>query len=444
MDKIFKKRPTESFDEYAFRISSLMENPDYDLTWTKVALIINEECNVDYSADKYRKTFRRTLNSLNEQPSVNTSEDNNVYYEYLEFDKESVTTNFEKGETTSSRDIALTPEQLKNPEELLKAHGYEPKDWELKTATNTKTMKKTSNGEAYVYASRIVIKPKQSPLTAIEEISKMFETFKAPKLGMPKNKFKSDDTLLIPLYDFHWGRIEEKDSDYEGFNIEEEKNRIIEHVFKYIEKFKNRQFKKIYLVIGQDFFNSSFTNFTSSQQHLQSNALEFKSMFKSGCEILINIINMFTEISNNIEVIGSIGNHAWAEEIAAFYLLEAYYRNAENVKIDSEGSVRKYIEIGNSCVGLAHADKEGDRLYGLMQIEAKDMWARTKSHVFVTGHLHHFQVNSKQGVEVYRCPSICYRDKWSVDNGYTQNEPKTMCFIFDEQEGLTETHFMYL
>lgn len=437
-NKIFLKRKTESFDEYCHRISSMRE--EYDLNWTQVANIINENTGSDFTADKYRKQERRFLNQL-----IDNMDDEEIKEEYdlSPFDKESVTINYEKGETISSKEIPLTPDQLTNPSELLMAHGYNPDDWEIRTATNSKTSRMTPNGNTYVYASRITLKPKKSALTDVMEVAKYLEGFRAPKLPVIKKVKPTDEYLVVPLYDLHFGRFPDVE-DFEKYDINEEKDRIINHVKKYIDKFSNRDFNKIYLIVGQDFLNSSFTGFTSSQSHLQSNAIDFRTMFRAGSELLISIIDMFAAKCNNLEVVGSLGNHDVSEEQMLFMLLKAYYRHESNIKVDDGFAPRKYREIGNATVGFGHLDKESKRAFGLMQIEAKDSWANTKSHVFIAGHLHHFSVDNENGVELYRIPAICPPDRWTRDNGYVMNEPKTMCFIFDKVDGLIETHFMYL
>lgn len=367
-------------------------------------------------------------------------------------DNSNVTVNYDKGLFTSVRQIKLTNSELFDTTAVLKAHGFNPDDFDIKTVNNAKVRRVNTDGEeSYYYSSRITVKPKAILGSDIEWLCKYFNSYKSEIINKKNYDSLINDSslyresLLIPLYDLHWGRLPEQEN-FKSYNIEEEKQKIIEHVNQYVDKFKDRKFSKIYLVIGQDFLNSSFTGYTSSQSHLQQNAVDFRTMFRTGCELLIDIINLFySKMSfNSFEIIGSLGNHDTAEEYAMFQMVKAYYRTLDGLHVDDSAAPRKYIKIGNSGVGIGHLDKEGKRVFGLMQVEAKDIWYKTNNHIFIAGHLHHFRVENEQGVELYRVPSICPDDRWTQEQGYVQTEKKTMCFVFDEDHGLVETHFMYL
>jgi len=410
-----------------------------DKTWNDVNTFRKTYGFPDTNVDSIRRSFAQLVNY-----------DNNGWVGqsgkvgYIPTEKDVVSVNYDNGITTSEKTLSLTEDQIKSPKELLKAHGFDPQEFEIKTATHNKTQHINANGTSSFYSSRITVKQKEAKVKDIFEVSEYFKNYQSPKrLGIAGNKTKSNESLVIPLYDLHFGRLPDTE-EFTYYDIQEEKNKVLNHVEKYIDKFGKRTFKDIYLVVGQDFLNSSFTGFTSSQSHLQSNAVDFKTMFRAGSELLVDIINMFGNLGTTVNVVGSLGNHDISEESALFMLLSAYYRNEKNVIIDDSLAPRKYYKIGNSCVGFGHLDKEGKRAFGLMQVEAKDLWAETKTHIFIAGHLHHFHVENENGVELYRIPAICPPDKWTRENGYVMNEPKTMCFIFDDENGLVETHFMYL
>ena len=438
MKQNFLKRQLEKYKEVR----------DGDATWADLNEFRQEHGYPDVNTDSLRRSFAQIGTYLDAGWDFNCPDESEVEDPSIPpiGEKESVSINFDKGETTSQKFIALAPGEVNDPKALLKAHGFDPVKWDVKSVNNMKSRRTSHTGDTEYYSSRILVRPKENTIVGdLEEIGNYFTEFaktlvKAP-VEMTQEESKED--LIIPLYDMHWGRLPDEEN-FEKFDVKAEQDKIVFHVKKYINKFEGRHFNKVYLIVGQDFFNSSFTGFTSSQSHLQSNAIDFRTMFKSGSELLIRIIDMFAETCNDLQVVGSLGNHDTAESFALFQLLDAYYRMDDHITVDNGGAPRKYLDLGNSCVGVGHLDKERDRAFGLMQIEAKEIWAKTKIHVFIAGHLHHFSVDSKQGVEIYRVPSICYHDRWTNEQGYVMNEPKTMCFIFDEKEGLSETHFMYL
>lgn len=356
--------------------------------------------------------------------------------------RETVETNFKTGSTTSDKVISLLPSDINNAEVLLKAHGFNPEEFELVSAKNSKWEQGSKNGVRTLYSSRIMVKPRGGIMPYLRDICDYFDTYTPSiKLDYDKDKIDSKECLVLPLVDFHWGRLPDIEN-AERFSLSQIKEMLIKNISTYIKKFRDRHFDTIYLIVGQDYFNSSFTGYTSSQSHLQSNAVDVRTMYRTGTELLIDIIDMFTNICNNVHVIGSLGNHDVSEEIWLFNLLKAYYRMVYNVYVDDSPKPRKYLDIGAACVGVGHLDKEKDRIFGLMQCEAPELWANSTTRMFLAGHLHHLTVESKQGVELWRIPSPTLPDRWTVENGYVQNQPRTMAFVFDYDEGLIENHFV--
>lgn len=349
--------------------------------------------------------------------------------------------NAEKNTTISDKMVELGDNEINNSDVLLEVHGFNPKQFVLVSAKNSKWQQGTKVGNKTLYSSKITVKPKNPLISELEEIGEYFKNYKseAKYYKLPYDN-ASNEYLVLPLYDLHWGRYCSAEIG-NLYNREIAKGEILDNVCRYFDRFGNRAFKKIYLMVGQDFFNSSFTGYTTSQAHKQDNDCTFKDMFTSGCELMIDIINIVAS-RGAVEVVFMEGNHSRTEEYALGKLIEAYYRNTENVTVDATGKLRKYIDLGATVVGISHGSDEKDRIFGLMQCEAPDLWAKAKSRIWLLGHLHHLSVESKNGVDVYRIPSITNNDEWTIKSGYTTSRRRTMAFIFDENEGLIETHFM--
>jgi hypothetical protein len=359
--------------------------------------------------------------------------------------REMVETNFTTGTTTSDKVISLLPDEISKADVLLKAHGFNPDEFELISAKNSKWEQGSKEGIRTLYSSKISVKPRSGIKPFLKDICEHFENYR-PKVDLEYDYFdwfESNECLVLPLVDFHWGRLPDMEH-AENFNLSQIKEMLMENMRTYIRKFANRRFHKIYLVVGQDYFNSSFTGYTSSQTHLQSNATDVRTMYTTGTELLIDIVDLFiqSELCSHVQIVGSLGNHDTSEEFWLFKLLKAYYRNTKMVSVDDSCKPRKYLDLGAACVGVGHLDKEKDKAFGLMQCEVPELWAKAKTRMFIAGHLHHLSVESKQGVEIWRIPSPALPDRWTVESGFVQNQPKTMAFIFDYNEGLIENHYV--
>jgi len=350
-------------------------------------------------------------------------------------------TNYDTGETTSKKTIKLSNTQLTDPNSLLRAHGFDPTKFEIKTVTNTEINRSTDRldtgvtVETHTINSRLVVKPKTS--LSSSDIADLLNDY-TPHYISPANNFDSDEILVVPMYDLHFGRRTYKGHDGEAYDINEEKENILNHYRKYLDRFANREFDEVYLVMGQDFLNSCFTGFTSSQSHFQDNCTDVHTIARKGLELTLDLINMFKIISNSVKIIGNYGNHAAFEDYMTLMAVHAYYHLDDSVSVDYSPEQRKYITYYNNLIGFSHGDKEGKRINSIMSVEQREAWGQTTNHIWITGHIHHFSATEENGVTVYHVPSIVKSDKWTNQLAYA-SERKSMAFIFDKDE-LIETH----
>jgi hypothetical protein len=86
--------------------------------------------------------------------------------------KESLETNYrteisinKDGSYLSNKLVVLSEDDLKNPDSLLKAHGFDIKEWELVSAKNDAwNVYSKKDGIKELYSSKIVIKPRTEEL----------------------------------------------------------------------------------------------------------------------------------------------------------------------------------------------------------------------------------------------------------------------------------------
>ena len=361
--------------------------------------------------------------------------------------------NFSKTETVELRSdgnigsdklIGMLPDEIKNPDILLKAHGFNPNEFELVSAKNSKWQQGSKVGAKDLYSSKIVVKPIDR-LISDKEIEEHFKNFIPKKYKIYKDKDYNcfgKSLLVIPLMDVHFGRFGSELELGTDYNLDIAKNDIINGLQNYLSKINIKDFGKVLLIIGQDFFNSSSTGYTSSQRHKQDNCCNFRDMFIKGSELLIEIINMFNAYTS-VKVMCIEGNHAREEEIMLFQLLKAWYRNDEDVNIDATPSPRKYFLWGKNLIGSTHGSDEKERIFGLMPQECPTLWGDTDYHCYIVGHLHHYKVEEKNGVDVFVVPALCKNDSWTNKVGYKAKR-RTIAFIFDYNEGLIQQNYINL
>ena len=113
------------------------------------------------------------------------------------------------------------------------------------------------------------------------------------------------------------------------------------------------------------------------------------------------------------------GNHDRQNTLAMQLILAAYFRGVSGVSVDIEPTHRKYIEWGQCLIGMTHGDTARKRLAGLMQVERKEAWGRSRVREWHHGHFHReAQTVTEGGVTIREHLSLSPPDSWHAVEGY--------------------------
>ena len=349
---------------------------------------------------------------------------------------------------TYSKIIAIAQGERLTPELVMEKHGLDQNVWTCEHFTSNywSTQGLDENGTPRVcYQTKITVKPKKSKDLTVEDIKKYFENY-IPQYAVKHkvlNDYKDSKELLVPcFFDLHFSKLAHVDEVGErngNFDSKIAKERFITNAQKYISKLQHRNFEKILFVIGQDFFNSESDGNTINGTK-QDNDTRYAEMFKNGTAALIEVINMFSELAP-VDVVLVQGNHDETISLYCACVLDAFYRNDENVNVDTSPMLRKYYKYGNTLLGLSHGEYEKNRIYELMQVEAREDWGETWYHEWLLGHLHSEAVTERAGVTVRRIPSLTGTDYWHAKMGFTMSPKRSCAFIYDKYEGLKDVMY---
>ena len=102
-------------------------------------------------------------------------------------------------------------------------------------------------------------------------------------------------------------------------------------------------------------------------------------MFREGSKLIIETIERLQKIAP-VDVLIVPGNH---DKLSIFFLgeiLDIYYKNNQNVTVDTSLLPRKYYKYGTNLISLSHNIKVKDALK-LVSTEGKDNWSSC-NHVY--------------------------------------------------------------
>lgn len=341
------------------------------------------------------------------------------------------------GSYTSDKLIQIKEEQLKDKNFLLKAHGFDTKAWELISARNNIwNVYSKQDGVQELYSSKIVVKPITG--LSMEQIEEFYEnlvnTYSSPTV---KNTHRETGGYLleVPIVDLHLNKLSMSEDVNEPYNFElarERFNFIIDDV---INNTKGMNVDKIVFPIGNDLFNCDVESGSTTAGTPQHNEVSPQTMFDKGVMLLVDGISKLAKVAP-VEVFCVAGNHDYLSSFHALCAVWAYFHNDERITVDKSTSPRKYVKFGNCLIGFAHGDKEGKRLDGIMQIEAREVWGECQYQEWHLGHLHSEHLRESNGIIIRNLSSVAGSDSWHHKSGYVGAIKKSQSFLWDKEYGL--------
>lgn len=353
--------------------------------------------------------------------------------------KHSMTMNSD-GSRGYERIIALRNAENSTPEELIIAHGLDPKSWKLVSAKNNYWEAQGKEGTTKpLYQSKITVKPYEAGEISLDNLKDWFKGFEKsykPKLAKPIKR-DGEYLLEVNIADLHLGKMGWKPETGENYDYQIAEERFDYVIDNIIAQTKDKDIEQIIFPIGNDFFNSDTPGGTTTHGTQQNNDLRWQKMFKHGSELLVRAIEKLSSIAP-VKAFNVGGNHDQQSSYYVTLLLAAHFRHYDNVEIDESAMYRKYIEFGNTLIGFAHGDSERKRITQLMQVEAREAWGRTQYHEMHTGHLHSEQVKEEGGLIWRQVSSITGSDAWHSQSGFVGATKKSQNFLYSKEKGLVQ------
>ena len=434
MDEISKVGLTKEQYEECIQLIIDKKNNIRDIDWQEIC----ELYNLTISPDTLRKA-NGTVFGGSFIAEYFKNKKNNIEYsvEDLQKNYSSETSINKDGTYSSNKLLAMNEVQSKDANYILKAHGFDSSCWKIVSARNNiRQVISKQDGIVTLYASFITVKPIVN--LTLEQIDSFYKGLieKYPRPKVYKHSNCNDGFLLeIPIEDVHFGKLSLSEDVAEPYNFNLAKERFGYVIDDVIQSVEGMNIEKIVFPIGSDYFHTDNVNSSTTSGTRQDTDLSPQLIFKYGLECLIENIIKLKKIAP-VEVFCINGNHDFLSSYHAICSLQCYFHNDENVIVNTDTSPRKYIEFGNCLIGFSHGNQEKKRIDGLMQIEAREAWGRTKYHEFHCGHLHSEQTREANGVIIRNLSSFTGTDIWHHNSGYVGAIKKCMSFLWDKNKGL--------
>ena len=387
-------------------------------TYEELSEMVNDKFDKDYHGESLRGALRRYKR-------------NNLVVEENDDIDSSVSIKIEGDTQTSQRVVKMSGEQAKDKDFLLKAHGYDPKEWEIKKSESSMWGKK----EDMLTSSKISVVPKKKNEADLDVLKEMLENLKPRKIKPKKMIDDGEYMLEIPLMDVHLGKLAFTEVSGEDYNSGIAKKCCFDAIEDILNYYKDKKIEKIIFPIGQDCINFDTPAGTTTGGTPQDNDLWWHQIFPYALDMYMTLIETLAEVAP-VEVYYVPGNH---DQVTSFYLvtaLKAVYRNSDNITIENSPKRRKYIVYGKGLLGYTHGEKEKKNIYNLMQAEAPELWGQTKYREWHMGHKHIELLDEEGGIKYRNIPSMSGNDVYHYEHGYVGGIRTAMSFLWSKEKGV--------
>lgn len=137
------------------------------------------------------------------------------------------------------------------------------------------------------------------------------------------------------------------------------------------------------------------------------------------CDLLTEASEIIATKHRNVEAVFKPGNHDENSTTGIRQALRMYWRNHENVTVDTSPDPFYWRRFGVNLIGGTHGDKAKPKDMPLiMANRRKEDWAASKTRHAHTGHIHHDTLQEIGGVHVFSHRAPVAQDAYHAAHGY--------------------------
>lgn len=325
------------------------------------------------------------------------------------------------GSQSSSTTLQMTSEQAKDPDFVLRAHGFDPTEWDIISARNNFWQQNSQeNGLIDLYQSKITVKPKSDDELTPQDIANLFKADIKPYTI--KQVARDTHNLVVPLPDLHFGITTMLD-------VKGHLDRLLELI--------NKGYKTIVIEQLGDLFHSSQM---WSSQTLKGTLLDEVNMVQAvedAKQFFDVLVTASLKNSTTLHIKQMAGNHSGNMEYMFMEYLKAKY---PQVVIKNNIQFRDAYLLDNVGIMLAHGDLAPKNLPMLFANEFGGAWSLSHSREIHKGHFHKEKTVDDGGVISRQLGTVKPNDKYEIMNGWTLSKKELYALEYDSDKLVAEWH----
>ena len=318
------------------------------------------------------------------------------------------------GSQTITAKLEMTEEQAKDPDFVLRAHGFEPSEWEIISLKNNFWDMGIGGGEVVTnYQSKISVKPIIKALSIDAVLSTFNREIKPVKVH---NIAKGENSILVALFDMHFGITRLSD---------------LESHLEQITSILQKGYKNIEIIIGGDVLHSDFLTKTQTASNTQLDEVNTIRAVEEAESFFSSLLELSLKYGKRVEVKAVSGNHDTDSQYMFVWGLSKKFPQVafENVL----NNKRLAFQFGKIGVMVAHGNLALKRLPMLFANEYSDIWSSSTYRLIASGHFHTEKLQDVDGVVMHQFGTVKPNDPYEVANGYTTGRKHLQLLEFGKE-----------
>ena len=240
--------------------------------------------------------------------------------------------------------------------------------------------------------------------------------------------------LVIDPADVHIGKLCSTFEIGTEYNSQIAVKRVLEGVQGVIQKSRGYNVDQINLIIGNDILHIDTPKRTTTSGTPQDTDGMWHTNFLIAKKLYVDVIERLLQHAN-VHVTYNPSNHDYTNGFFLAQVIEAHFRNCDQVTFDTSISHRKYYVYHNNLIGTTHGDGAKANDLPLLMAHESKQWSECTKRYWYTHHLHHKWAKDYMGVNVEGLRSPSEADSWHHRNGYEHSPKAIEGFIHHKEHG---------
>lgn len=400
-------------DEHKNRVTELGKQ---GLSSSKIARKLFDEFGVNLS----RRTVSRYLSTGHTSSRYDKLKKNTSKVKDVKRGTEIVVN--KDGSTTSSTTMQMTEEQAKDPEFVLRAHGFNPDDWDIVSARNNFWQQNSQeNGLIDLYQSKITVKPKfdNDIKRAVEILTRDIKPLKV-KRSLDQSRKRN---LVIPITDNHWGITHLSD-------VQDKLSELL-----YIIK---QGYGTIVIEMIGDMLHSDKINSTETVSGTILEDVDMPKAIDEAMQFTEAIVVTALENANTVMIKSVGGNHDFDISYMFMIWIKERFKQAQ---VDVNNRYRTAYLLGHVLISIQHGNVNRKNPAQILANECRHLWGIATTTEIHSGHLHFDKTEDQNGVVFRQFSTPKPSDDWETMNGFV-GANKLMYALEYNDDRLKVEHFI--